>query len=236
MSIYYLFYVIGFIAMTVYTLLLAPKYNIKRGRAIVHMTLSYVTNFLVMLLMYYIVNGGFGGQNIVRVYIFVPLIHYCYGRILNMPIAKTMDLTAPFPCILLGFAKFGCLIDGCCRSWLHVDWGMYNPIVNATLFPVQLFEGLTALFIVIMVWMIARDHNYNAQGRTMPIMLLLFGITRFGWEFLRDNTKLFWGLSEFSLWALASAIMGIIWLVWLDKKKVKKENEDLNHMAELKTN
>ncbi len=235
MSIYYLFYVIGFTAIIILDLLMAPKYNFKRSIAFVHIVLCCITDYLLMLLLYYIINGSFGGQNMVRLFVFIPLVNYLFGRILNMQIDKLMDFIAPLSPILLGFAKIGCLLSGCCRSWIQVDWGIYNHYTKTMLFPVQLFEAITAFLIALIVWLVARKNNYNAKGRTMPLMLFLFGITRFAWEFFRDNTKLFLGISELAIWALASAIMGGVWFVWSvyhEEDFEEKQNEPYYYPVE----
>ena len=41
-------------------------------------------------------------------------------------------------------------------------------------------------------------------------MLMLFGYTRFFFEFARNNEKLFWGISELALHALLAGIVGTV--------------------------
>ncbi len=212
--LYKICHALSFVGVALYIVLLAPKYSFKRIRSLIHIALTYGTAYLSMMFLFYLVTGYSGGQNIVRIFIFVPPIAVFYGKVLNMQTDKILDFYAPAPCIVLGIAKFGCAFADCCRSWLKVDWGIYDSLVNEKLFPVQIFEAITGLVIAAIVWSMARKKDYDAHGRTMAWALFLFGITRFGWEFLRDNDKLFLGLSEFALWAIITALVGMVWLVW----------------------
>ena len=42
-------------------------------------------------------------------------------------------------------------------------------------------------------------------------MLILFGSTRFLLEFLRDNEKLFWGISNLAIHAFIMFVVGVVW-------------------------
>ena len=228
--LYYLFHVLGFVGVVIYMLIWAPKYGEKRGHAIIHMSLTYASVYLLMMLLFYFVTGVFGGQNIVRIFMFVPPIALFYGKLMKIPAHTVLDRAAPIPCIVHGISHFGCIFEGCCYSVIKVDWGIYNPIVKEKLFPIQIFEALTAVVIVVVVILISKKKNYQAGGITMPWMLFLFGITRFAWEFLRDNKKLFWGISELALWALATAIVGAVWLIIAEYKKSKLLEQDSSNL------
>jgi prolipoprotein diacylglyceryltransferase len=52
-------------------------------------------------------------------------------------------------------------------------------------------------------------------------MLVLFGSTRFLFEFLRDNEKMFWGISNLAIHALFMFVVGVIWIV-IQKTKPNK--------------
>ena len=234
---YYFFHVLSFIGVALYIVLWAPKYSFNPIRALVHIGLTIATAYLSMMLLFYLVTGHFGGKNIERIFIFVPPIAMLYGKVLNMQPDKILDLYAPAPCIVLGIASFGCVFGECCRSWLKVDWGIYNSVVNEKIFPLPIFQAITGLVIAAIVWWMARKKDYDAHGRTMAWALFLFGITRFGWEFLRDNEKLFLGLSEFSLWAIITAVVGLVWIVWTAdiEEETPPETEETSQEAEAET-
>lgn len=221
-DIYYSFHVLGFLIVAVYMLLFAKKYSFKKYQGLVLTTLCYITMYLVMLSLFYIITGKFGGQNIVRVFPIFPLIAYLFAKSLNMNTDKAFDLLAPAPCIVQGISHIGCIFAGCCESFLETDFGIYNPIHKTKLFPIQLFESATALIIAGILIFIAIKKKYQTNGMLMPYMLIMFGSTRFLWEFLRDNDKLFWEISGLALWALGSVIVGIIIIIFKKRNFFKK--------------
>ena len=209
---YYAFHVFGFIGAAIYMLLFTPKYGIERKIALILTVITYTTVYALMLLLYYIATGNFGGQNIVRVFVFIPPIVALYAAAFGINVRKALDLIAPVPCIVHGISHLGCLFPGCCYSRLRVNWGIYNKRVGERLFPVQICEALTAVLIAVILILIMRKNQYDLHGKAMPLMLILFGTTRFIWEFLRDNAKLLWEISDLALWGIGMAIAGAVWL------------------------
>ena len=59
----------------------------------------------------------------------------------------------------------------------------------------------------------AKRKKYVADGTQFPWMLILFGTTRFALEFLRDNQKLFLGISVLAIHCVVMVLVGIIWLI-----------------------
>ena len=56
------------------------------------------------------------------------------------------------------------------------------------------------------------------SGRVYAMFLVTFGGTRFLLEFLRDNEKLFLGISSLALHALFMVLVGTVWLMVLYEK------------------
>ena len=218
---YYAFHIIGFLATLIYLYFIFPKYEVKRIRGFCLAACTYLTAYALMLVLFWVITGNFGGQNVIRVFLFLPLIHLLYSNTFNVDYKKSLDFAAPVLCIAQAFGKIGCTISGCCESYLEVSWGVYNPQTETKLFPVQLAEGVTALIIAIAVVLIAARKDFRCGGRTMPWMWVMFGSTRVIWEFFRANEKLFWGLSELALWSAALFVAGVLWLI-LDKKQGEK--------------
>ena len=218
---YYGFHIIGFLATLIYLYFVFPKYEVKRIRGFCLAACTYLTAYALMLVLFWMITGNFGGQNVIRVFLFLPLILLLYSNAFDVDYKKSLDFAAPVLCIAQAFGKIGCTISGCCESYLEVSWGVYNPYTETKLFPVQLLEGVTALIIAIAVILIAARKDFRCGGRTMPWMWVLFGSTRVIWEFFRANEKLFWGLSELALWSVALFVAGVLWLI-LDKKQGEK--------------
>jgi phosphatidylglycerol:prolipoprotein diacylglycerol transferase len=219
---YYIYHVIGFIATFAYLFWVLPKYGVKRFNGLALATCTYLTAYALMLVLFWIITGNFGGQNVIRVFLFVPLILLLYANTFDVDLKVSLDFAAPVLCIAQAFGKIGCTVSGCCESFIEVPWGVYNAYTETRLFPVQICEGITALIIAISVIIMAFRQDFRCRGTTMAWMWVMFGSTRVIWEFFRANEKLFLGLSELALWSIALTVAGVIWLV-LDKKKGEKE-------------
>ena len=219
---YYGFHILGFIASFIYLYWVFPKYKVKRIRGFALAACTYLTAYALMLVLFWIITGDFGGQNVIRIFLFLPLILWLYANTFDVDYKVSLDFAAPILCIAQAFGKIGCTRSGCCESWLEVSFGVYNPSTETILFPVQIAEGITALVIAIAVVLIARRNSFRCGGRTMAWMWVMFGPTRVIWEFFRANDKLVLGLSELALWSVALTVAGVIWLI-LDKRKGEKE-------------
>jgi prolipoprotein diacylglyceryltransferase len=219
---YYIFHIIGFIATLLYLFWVFPKYDVKRFRGFALAACTYLTAYALMLVLFWIITGDFGGQNVIRVFLFVPLILLLYAKTFDIDYKVSLDFAAPVLCIAQAFGKIGCTISGCCESFIEVPWGVYNQQTETTLFPVQICEGITALLVAVCVVLIAKRRGFRCGGITMAWMWVMFGSTRVLWEFFRANEKLFLGLSELALWSIALTVAGIVWLV-LDKRKGEKK-------------
>lgn len=93
------------------------------------------------------------------------------------------------------------------------------------LFPNQPIEALAAVAIIIILLIRARKNNYVPTAETYPLMLVMFGSSRFLFEFLRNNEKILLGCSALSFHALFMFAVGVIALVIIKKKKnMQKEN------------
>ena len=215
---YYGFHILGFIASLIYLYWVFPKYEVKRIRGLALAACTYLTAYALMLVLFWIITGNFGGQNVIRVFLFLPLILLLYANTFEVDYKKALDFAAPVLCIAQAFGKIGCTISGCCESWWQVSWGVYNPYTETNLFPVQIAEGITALIIAIAVILMASRKGFRCNGKTMAWMWVMFGPTRVVWEFFRANEKLFWGLSELALWSIALTVAGVLWLT-LDKRQ-----------------
>lgn len=215
---YYFFHIVGFIATVLYLYWVFPKYGVSRVRGMALASCTYITAYALMLVLFWMITGNFGGQNVIRIFLFLPLILWLYSNTFDVDYKISLDFAAPVLCIAQAFGKIGCTVSGCCESWLEVPWGVYNPYTETLLFPVQIAEGITALAIAIAVILIAKRNGFRSGGRTMAWMWVMFGPTRVIWEFFRAGEKLFLGLSELSLWSIALTAAGVIWLI-LDKRQ-----------------
>ena len=121
--------------------------------------------------------------------------------------------------------RSGCIFTGCCYGY-PCEWGIYSLLADDYVFPVVLLESLMTLAILIFLLIRISKKDYLPDGKTMPWMLLLYGIGRFGTEFLRDNEKLWLGCSDIAFHALFMATVGLILLFYLSCKQSREETKN----------
>ena len=208
--------------VSVFCLVYRRHYDIKRSHALLIPVLGYAIGDLFILLLGWIAMGFqyFGSNNIVKGFSFFPLIGVLLAKMFKIDWKRIMDFSAPAFPLLQCVAHIACNFAGCCHGY-PMEHGIWSPIWNQYLFPIQLLESLVSLLIFIACLIFAKKQNYKVTGRVYPFFLITFGTTRFFLEFLRCNTKLFWGISNLALWALLMVIVGTVWLI-IDKRESKK--------------
>lgn len=217
--LYDVFFVLGFVAVFLFVVWRAKYYNVTPVKAVALVLVVYPSVVLWMFIQYWIETGTFGGNNIVRCIVYMPLFAILAAKMLKITWRQACDLLAPAPCVVHAVSHWGCIFAGCCHGY-PASWGIYNVATGQVCFPTQPLEALTALFIVIFLVWREKKNNYKVDGLSMPIMLMLFGFTRVFWEFFRDNEKLWMGFSSLAFHALFMGVVGVILYIC-----VKKYNE-----------
>ena len=97
---------------------------------------------------------------------------------------------------------------------------------NTYLYPIQIVEAIVAFIIAIIIIKRNKKREYIPDGKSYPLMLILFGATRFILEFFRNNKKIVLGLSAFSFHSLFMMIVGIIVYLYIAKNENVKTNKN----------
>ena len=167
---------------------------------------------------YYLQNGGlvfYGGLMGVLCGIVV------IAKYKKENVKEKLNLLTPVFPLFHAFARFGCLLAGCCygRQW---SWGVIMASEPGVIrFPVQLIESLCdiIIFIGLMVWEKKRKTNQH----NLEIYLCSYAACRFVLEFYRgDEIRGIWfgGLSTAQYVSLGIWIGYIIQLI----KNIKIRN------------
>lgn len=221
-GVYFGFHALGFLAVILFNLWYGPKLGFSKRKSLLTTFLVYGITYIWIYIQCWAETGfrDFGGNNIVRGFVYIPLIGWPVAKLFKLTWERMCCLVAPCVCLVHGISHLGCIFGGCCRGY-EWSWGIYNPVYQSITFPIQILESLTAL--AIFAWLLARakKQQYGIDPLAYPWMLVLFGFTRFFWEFGRVNKKILWGCSSLAFHALFMGLVGIIMLVYLSKTRRK---------------
>ena len=218
-------YLVGFILMMIYSLRTCQKKNISKGRAVAMTLFTYVAGVagaLIMGKVFTVISDSLGLQQSSSVAIFGAVMFTPLFLILWFFVTEKLlqairpgswrdylDLLTPGIFIILICAKFGCFFAGCCHGFLCESFGIFNPTVNAKVFPIQIFEVITMIAVMLLCSFLIKKEKLFPRGSYYPLTAAVYSVTRFCWEFFRyyesDSLRhLFMGLS---LWQICSLIM-----------------------------
>lgn len=224
--LYNIFFAAGFVAVFLFALIVGKKYKISKWKALVYVICVYTISTLWMFVQCWIENGfkGWGGNNIVRTFVWIPLAAWPVSKVLKIDWDRGCDFVAPCVPLVQGVAHWGCLFVGCCHGY-PCSWGVYNPLLEQNVFPSPALEALVALAVFAVVCIYEKKQDYKPNGLAYPLMLMLFGYSRFLLEFLRDNRKVMFGVSTLAIHALFMALVGTAVYVTIKEKNQKKSTK-----------
>lgn len=232
-SLYNLFFVLGFIGVFAYMLAVSSKYQIPKWKTMVFVALVYFATFFWMFFLFWAESGfkNFGGNNIVRVFWWLGVFVYPVSKLLKLDYKKSLDFVAPCLCINHGIAHIGCIFAGCCHGYPS-EWGLYSNEVGYRCFPIQPIEAAVAIGIAVYIWHREKKKGYGAgvDGLSFPMMLMLFGYSRFILEFFRDNHKVILGISALAIHALVNALIGTVAYTVIRLKNERKQESEIQQV------
>lgn len=225
-TIYNIFFALGFVSVFLFVFFFGNKMGVKPWKSVVTVAIVYPTAVLWMFILPWIESGFtvFGANNIVRVFVYIPLIAYPVAKLVKLQWKEICSMLALGPIAVHGISHLGCIFPGCCNGY-PCSWGFYNIRTGDIRFPSQPIEALAAWAIIIYLLIRAKKRNYVPDGLEYPLMLIWFGSTRFIFEFLRDNDKIWLGCSSLAFHALFMFIVGVVALVIIKKKNAEKAQQ-----------
>lgn len=222
-TVYYSFHVLTIISVLIAAIFYGKRLGIDTKTAILVVVIIYPLMDFWKRVLYWMESGftNFGGENNVRIFVYVPLLGFLVAKLLRIEWKKMCDYLAPLVVLTQGVGHFGCVFSGCCGGY-PANYGLYNITTGLYHFPIQPIEAITALLITAYLLASARKRKYIPDGKQYMIMLVMFGFTRFIWEFFRDNQKLVLGCSNLAFHALFMCIVGIVVLIVVRNSEKKK--------------
>lgn len=227
---YYGMYLVGFALMMVVNLKTYKKYELKKSLTVIITLITYVAGVCGAMIM----GSGYtaliekydAGTSTVAIFgavVFTPIFMTIAALLLGQNWRKIMDLLAPGIFIILACAKFGCFMAGCCPG-RECSFGVYNPELELTVFPSQLFESITMAFVVGFCFWYALKCKKCISGSVYPVTAAVYSVTRFFWEFMRyykheEMRHLVLGVTFWQFWCIVVIILSVLWIILLGQKK-----------------
>lgn len=211
-SLYYWGYILAFALSFVFNLLWNRKnYKIRLLPATLMTALVIPLGYSLILVTNLVHKSGL---NWVRAVLFVPLAVYLMSLIFRTNYAKTFDFLTPTACIVHGVSHYFCVFQGCCYGYpVDGHFSIWNEGIGANLFPIQPIEATSILLVGLGLVLYAKSKNFDTHGKLYFLHMILFGITRFVYEFFRDDTAVRWHLSQFQYYCIAEFLVGLIFVL-----------------------
>ncbi|MBM3248404.1 MAG: prolipoprotein diacylglyceryl transferase [Candidatus Omnitrophica bacterium] len=135
----------------------------------------------------------------------------------SLPIFKTLDFLAPYIALGHAIGRIGCFLNGCCYGRPAI-WGVYFPIHQDKLIPIQLFESVF-LLILFFILINFRKHNHKT-GMTFSLYVASYSLWRFAIEFLRaDTPRHFFGLTIFQIISIVLFFGSLYAILYLKSRR-----------------
>ena len=215
-------YVLGFVITFIFNTEYSKKYKIPKSKAFLFSLISYALIYAWAYVLAWVINGfTWGHHNAIRVFVWMPLVMLLVGKWFKIKWNVACDFIAPSACLVYGIARLGCNFAGCCYGY-PARWGIYSYQAGHRCIPVQLFQSIASFAIFIIILKMAKKRNYKPTNKLYPSMLIMYGGARFLLDFLMDNEKLFFQISELALWGLLCVLVGVIWLLLVKRKETKE--------------
>ena len=220
-SLYFLCWLLGIVVACIIGYLVREDYGFSFAKATIYIMFHWVLGYLFIWMISWLCGGGKTiGFNYVRVVSFAPLYFFLMAKVFRDPFWKVSDFLTPLNAIGFGVSRIGCVFAGCCQGYPS-EWGIYSNVAKTVCFPIQIIELVTCMLIGVVLYIMAKRRVQ--QGKLYVWYMILFGSTRFVFEFFRDNEKLWGNVSELALHALAAFILGVIALIVLRKPRSNEE-------------
>lgn len=225
-------YSIGGIFAAISFLLKRKRYGFTLQRALIYTLVLIGAGMIELKLMggirsvcMSLVSGGeFIPDARVRIFgaiIFQPIWCYIVSLFSGDKFRKLTDSLAPETFMYFIFGKIECLLSGCCHG-IPWDTGIYSHKLEQTVFPVQIYEALATLVVVIILYALTNCKALR-MGSLFPIGTILYSIPRFVFENYRYydqkvESEFFLGMTFWQMWCVISIIISVVWLVVLYSK------------------
>lgn len=223
---YYLMYAVGFFMTLFINLKTHDRYSLTKKKAVVYTVCMFLCGIVGALLMSDIYNAccksiGVNENSTVSIFgavVFAPIFMTVFFLIEKSDALRNLDMLTPGIFITLTCAKFGCFLDGCCMG-VPYENGIYNPIVNTRVFPVQICEVLSMIIMLVLTQTYIKKGKNVPEGFNYPLTTAVYCVIRFLWEFMRyyDESMRhgFFGVTFWQGWCIIMFVLSAVMMTVL---------------------
>ena len=223
---YYLMYAVGFFMTLFINLKTHDRYSLTKKKAVVYTVCMFLCGIVGALLMSDIYNAccksiGVNENSTVSIFgavVFAPIFMTVFFLIEKSDALRNLDMLTPGIFITLTCAKFGCFLDGCCMG-VPYEKGIYNPIVETRVFPVQICEVLSMIIMLVLTQTYIKKGKNVPAGFNYPLTTAVYCVIRFLWEFMRyyDESMRhgFFGVTFWQGWCIIMFVLSAVMMAVL---------------------
>lgn len=232
---------ISYIAALLFVMLYGKKYGVSKFKSVLMMICGMICYLFLLKFLAWAEGGfkSFGAENAIRAYVFLPLLIWGLSKLGKIDTLVAYDLIGMGTLLGYGVGHYACIFAGCCHGFRYYEGTfMYKiafALTGTNMLPLQFFEATSAMLIFAILLIVAAKMKYKTNGRLFCLWFWLYGVTRFMWEFLRDNKKVVVfapleqadgniGISSLAIWSLLMVAAGVV--VYLNIWKTEKEKEN----------
>lgn len=209
-----IFISLGTAAMLILSLLRRKKYELSLWKAIVTPFVLTLLGVSGTLIMFFIETGRWGGISFFGSIFMIPIGLLLYSLIIREKYTHILDFSVTQICAMLAIMKILCLKSGCCYGTILFD---------DVRFPSQIAEMLASIGIMILFLYFEKREMF--KGDFYPLYFIIYGVVRFVLNFFRGGLSPFvWILPAGHFWSIVAMVIGILWLILLNKAGEQSSN------------
>ena len=216
-SIYYLCWFLAVSTGIVLGCWSGKKLGISLSRSILYSAGAVMSGVAILKL----TTPIFDGEFFAAITFILPLPMCLLALLFHDPCRKVLDQVSP----LVGFIHAGAHIG--CHGYPS-SWGIFSNVAGRVCFHnVPIEVAVLYILSAVICYML---HKGYQRGSLYAWYLVMFGSTRFFLEFLRDNEKIWCGISKLAFLALASVVVGMVMLAttkWICKRSPHYEESKI---------
>lgn len=168
------------------------------------------------------------GVKLYGLVLFDSVALFAMSKIMKIDFYKLGDFIAPPIMAVCGSAKINCMLNNCCKGFI-MHYNGNEPVY----FPSAIVE-MVVWFVFVLVLLLV-EKKKKTDGFLWPILMILFGVTRYLADFLRgsdwEKRAYILNMSGGKFWSLIIAIFGVV-LVLNAYKRYKRRTAPKNSCSE----